>query len=218
MPRGRPKGSFYGPKTAQGTYYSRSKGKLPPKQEEHVKTLIKTNIARTLEKNQFDVYDIQNISYSGNQFNLLSGIVRGTDALDYVGDSITVKSIELRYVWDVYDTYNNMRVTLVQWRGSGTCSASTVYQLINNQQAPLSAFNSDNNNLFTVLYDRMHTGTLSSSSQTCTVHKFIKVPAKVHFKADGTFEKGALMLVVISDSSTVSHPQFQFYSRVNYND
>lgn len=221
MPRGRPSGRLYGPRTAQGTYYSRSKGKLPPKQEKHVKELIKQTESRHADKLYFDSTAITNINYTGTVYDLLNGIARGDgESGNFNGGSIHVKNIELRYQFNTFDSNNMLRVIVFQWRGAGAVSAaSSILQLTASTEAPLSAYARDNSKFLTVLYDRLHTGTLVSSSQTQAVTKYIKVPAKVNFLSGSAgYEKGMIGIVVISDSSSVSHPQFNYYARVHYTD
>lgn len=160
------------------------------------------------------------IDYSGTVYSLLENLVRGDSSLNnFDGSSISVKSIRIRGEMFPADGSNVLRMIVFQWRDSGTPSVSGI---INNSGTPLGPFGTRyfaNKKTMKILADRIciaHT-----YKPACLVDIFVpgnKIRPTWFQTSNDSPASNGLFFLVISDSSTVAHPAFQWTSEVVFTD
>lgn len=205
-----------------------NKGKKKARQanDQHIRQVVKKEIAREIEVKYFDRSITGNIdSTSLHASNLLNGIVRGTGTGDYIGSSIKPKSVELRGQMIAADVPGNwIRVIIIQDGSvSGTPVIGTMFQ---NASHPLySPFNKNFTDTYRVLYDRMtlctNDGVTGNGFLAKSFRVFIsgkKLRGIKFLGATGAVDSGTLWWCAVSDSSASAHPTFTLLSRVNYTD
>ncbi len=158
----------------------------------------------------------------------LTDVPQGSTDLTRVGDSLTVKSLQIRISTLRADSTNIGRLVIIQWLPTieGIPPVAELFQLATGGvTAPLTQFNHDHRRDYRVLWDskpynldgvqqeqRLHTVYLP-------LYKMKKVVKKIQYVAGSTTRgAGKLFIFGISDSTAVTHPPFNFRSRVNFTD
>lgn len=152
--------------------------------------------------------------------SLTNGMIRGIGEDQYLGDQITPVGAIIRIQYGRADSSNMLRFLLIQNKSGGIPLASTVFASTFNITAPLSPYDVDYQDTYRVLYDKL----VSMDSVRCTtgvltIRLRSKQLRKLSFNdAAGTIEKAGIYLVVISDSTTVTHPVIDWRARLYYKD
>lgn len=194
--------------------------KLNKRQLNQVKRIVHSSI----EDKSLDVaVSTAAIDYTtGVIANLQTGLVRGNaEQSNYIGGKITPTKLMIRYQILGADTTNMVRIVVLQNKANaGVPTAATVFESVSNIRAPLSAFEINFNDTYRVLYDRLHNLVLSgdTAQRTGMIRLFRKKLHPIIFDATNALEAYGLWLVAISDSSAVTHPTLQLYSRLTYED
>lgn len=226
MPRG-----FYPRRTYRSKRTVHRKGaKLTYRQKRQVKQLI----GRRLERKFIDtVSTLTGVTSTGTLLTM-SSPAQGAGQSQRVGDSITVKSIDLNYSVVGYDATNMVRVILFKWKNDDAAYAPSVSSILTAAQlvqdtAPFAQFNWDNmkSGDFRICYDRVHSlsynnAAASPGSAVQAVRKKI-VGKRLHgglveLTAGTTTGEGVYFLLVISDSAAIGHPKFNYSVRIEYTD
>lgn len=185
-------------------------------------------IKKTIETKMFDgaTTTSTTVDYSGVVFPMLadpSGSVTiqgGISDNQYIGTKITLSGIRLRYAVTVADTYNMVRIIVIQTKGGYIpSSGADILQSVSNIRAPLSDFEIDYENRYTVLYDKLlDLANVGDNIKTRTVWISGKKLRRVTFvDMAGTVEDGGIYMLAISDSSS-GNPGFLAYWRDHYKD
>lgn len=181
----------------------------------------KRALDRELETKIFDLaFSAASVDYNtGLALNLTNGITRGTGETQYIGDSISPVGLHIRgNFYSNGSTFNTLRCIIIQNKAGGIPLNSTLLQSVNNLRAPYSPYDTNYNNTYRVLVDRTyHIAPASTPSQPINIKlsKFSKMWFNDQF---GTHEKGAIYLMIVSDTTSVNLPVFQGYSRIFYKD
>lgn len=175
-----------------------------------------------------------NITTTGTVFNLLSGIAVGTAADgNFIGKQIFPISLDIR--WEIIgaqsnlmagaDLSNKTRLLVFQWQDASTPNVTGVLKTAD-PLSPISFVNYDN---IQVLRDRIYStwvqsydsGSSYANSNAITKRWYIKGKhmTQISYNAGaGSWQKGQLYLVAISDSSVAPNPVFKLYSRLVFTD
>lgn len=150
----------------------------------------------------------------------LTDITVGTsDVGTRVGDKLKYRNIDLRYSIAVGDTTNMVRVVIVQWKQVSTPTLAQIFQSSGAAISPHSPFYHDNAPQIRVVYDRLHAISAYGPGLISLKKLIYKIPIKnLQFNSGGTSGSNKLYLCLMSDSATASHPQMDYYARVNYTD
>lgn len=177
---------------------------------------------RKMESKSFDVA-LQSgaIDYNGSTYSLLAQITQGISDSQYIGASIMPTTVRFRWAVTCADSTQLLRCVVIQTIGGGVPTATTVFQSTVNVRAPLSAFDRNYHKTYKVLSDELYS--LVSGTSTTIVTGDVRIPhtklREVSFTdASGTVEANGIYALFISDSSAVSHPILQGYSRVYFKD
>lgn len=159
----------------------------------------------------------------------ISDITQGIAFNERIGDVVNPTKLELRYrVKDVASTGVNgryIRTIVMQSRqrfipvfdnsgGNGILEAT-----ITTADAPLSAYQHDNRNHFTVLYDKTHTLCTNCDTEIVVknINLFPKRKVKFEDPSPTAVEEGRIWVCFVSSAST-SDLVTNFYSRMFYKD
>lgn len=198
--------------------------KATPVQEVNRKIeAVKRSIKAASDKGWDDTVSNSTVSSAG-QLILLNSSIEGDAAENRSGDEILLKSVKVNGVFNAVDATQVFRVMLViDHEPKGLAFALT--DLLDDSviTAPCYAFRKmDYKQRFTVLYDQFFGSVLATSSQQ---HAF-KIRQLMNMKTTyyaasntGTvadISRNSLYLVLISDSSAVSHPSYYIGGRITF--
>jgi hypothetical protein len=126
------------------------------------------------------------------------------------GDSCLLKKTRMAFSVQLADTTNLVRVMMLQWKPYSTPAVSAILFNTGSIVSPLSSLNKDQNQQYTVLYDRvfyLHAGNALDGD----VIEVTPSSEHLQFVAGTTSGTNQLYLLTISDSSAASHPIFSAY-------
>lgn len=195
------------PPRKKGTYKRVKKTKA-----ERIKMSIPTNNIQWFDT----VVTSANVpALTGYAINV-SSPVRGTGESQYVGSQIIPLAIEVRGQTIVADTFNIMRVTLIQFVNfpQVTVGIGDVYQY---PSIPTSPFTFKNKENIIVLRDEFYRQS-QIEDFAYVFHWYVKKKKLLPVQFDGTGAQtgGAIYMVAMSDSGAVSHPVLTFSLRMYY--
>lgn len=167
-----------------------------------------------------------NLSSVGAFLDLLFSNAQGTsDSNQRIGDSIVMKSIGFRFLFQGSSTdgANAIRIILFRWHEDDQVNPPTVAQLLTVPGAALtSPYEFDNMRMkkFTILYDKIATvdNVGTGMYKHFNVFKTFR-GSKVYFDSSADEGKSKVYVFLCSDSPVVPHPLMSFiYSRITYTD
>lgn len=201
------------------TYTGLGKSKRPSKKQRtsytRSNTLARLNAPASLENKFHDIVQVPvGISNTGTIYSLSSTIAQGTSSLQRIGKEIALNTMIFRATARAIDTINSIRMIIFQFNRPGAPVVADVIQ--DTASVPwLSPINRDNTDFITVLRDNLFT--LSLVSNEVEHYKtYIKLKSKAQWNESSVSDKGNIFMLVISDSSVATHPDFSFSSRVRF--
>lgn len=232
-----------GPRLPNGRFYGRTRHMAPLKSRATKKATTVTTITDTekiarrvaknvmnkeLETKHRDGALTANPDWSGDVYYMFSDpsgattITQGVGVAQYIGESVKVSSINLRFQAQYADSLNMFRVMVIQARGLfAPVTMADILQSVGNLRAPLTALDIDFDQRYSILYDSgpLQLSSVDKPAIIRNVHISGRFVRKTTFSdASGTAEDGGIYLGVLTDSSVVAHPQFLAYWRINYKD
>lgn len=156
-------------------------------------------------------------------FSQMSGVVRGTGMTQYIGSQVKLISWDFRFSCSIADSFNYIRVMLIQWLGDKTPVIADI------MEDPLKVWSSilfSAKDDIVVLRDVMVEGSQSFSGSVSSANRgdcqrlYVKGKKMVNiqYNAAGTITNGNPFLVVLSDSIALPHPVINYYSRMVFDD
>lgn len=172
------------------------------------------------------------VSNGGQILSLLGNLIRGDTGFDnFEGNMIKPQAITLKYYWHTNQTYNTVRLMVLQWFDSTT---PTVAGILQSAGIPalttISPTLTTNKPLLKVLYDCSHSIAPTASDATFTnIAMGVTQPITVYIpgkrlrpvKYNSTMaarQDGDIFCLVISDDTLPNHPVVSMYSRVTFSD
>lgn len=161
------------------------------------------------------------IDYNGNTYSLLESMTRGDGPInEFEGSKISIKSIRLRGSVVASDSTNVMRIMVLQWFDSAVPNPNAIINNTGTLLAPYGTRYWTNKKNFKVLSDQFIC--LSSNNyeiKPVDIYISGKRLKDVWFSAlANTVQTNNIVLMVVSDSSTLNHPYFTWASEVVYTD
>lgn len=159
----------------------------------------------------------------------ISNIPQGDSDEERIGDQIYLRSIEV--MWDavVYDTYNFLRLMIIQWfpqvtDTSGTSPISIANNILFDGTSDVENYNMpyyhDNRYQFRVLYDK--TITVNTDMPATRRHHFHITKGfkrKIQYYGSSTTNgMNQIFVIKISDSTAASHPTINSAFKLNFSD
>lgn len=207
--------------------------KLNPRQKREVKKLIDVGTELYYQVGTLNNQSITTVgSIIGTPFDIAQGI---TDS-DRTGDSIHwCGTMEFRIritngLGSTGDVYNNVRCIIFQYHPNTTPTIGTV--LLTGASGVidfLSPYSHDNRQTYKILFDKVFTtvGNNSSASNpyadNVTLYRSYKISLKratkkVQYVAGTTVGTNRFFIILLSDSSLVTHPTVSYTTKVFYRD
>lgn len=191
-----------------------------------VRRIVRQEVNKAEESKMWDgAQEAISISSTGSSYYLFNDpntsntIVNGPADGEYVGTKVKVSHITMRGMVAAADSFNTLRLLVIQSKGVFVPSGTTVFQTTYGLSSPFLGLNKAYDDRYRVIVDRMIT-----VDATDTTKQFkIMIPGKrlypTHFSdASGTAENGGLYVVMVSNSTLASHPVVSIAWRVFYKD
>jgi len=203
------------------------RGKLKSKSKEtkvvsksEVKQIVKSLLK---EVQELKIFVSQNTGISidfGGTVTDLSAVTQGDTDVSRDGDRIQLVEWSFRWVAQVADTYNLVRLILFQWipdSNSVTPTVTNVIQTNGTVNGPISYKSIDFVKDVYVLYDKLVF--VDTYHPIVPNHVVIK---KFHDRqmqfTGATSRTNGLYMLTISDSAAATHPAVQYYSTIRFTD
>lgn len=174
----------------------------------------------------------------------LCDIGQGNTDITRVGDNVEFAGFDMNWEASVGDTYNVMRMLVIQWRMDDAIDAPTVAKVFDSVSSgsvysPQYQFLYSDREKYHVLYDKkiLLTSTYAFTSaggipvspsfasytnaiKTGKVHikPSKKMRAKIQYNPNATTGAYKLYLLVLSDSTVSPNPNFNFAGQIYYRD
>lgn len=163
----------------------------------------------------------QNVILQGDVATIgsLSDVPQASTDTSRNGDQITVRSIELDWIWSAADSFNIVRTIVFQWFPSGTPTASDL--LILSVSLPyISPYNHDQRFKYKILMDVMNSVSTTSGQYAIVKRKYILggFKRKIQYDAGGTNGTNKIYILTVSDSGVVINPTVNYIAKLNFSD
>jgi len=178
-----------------------------------------------------------NPNQTGTNNSILTAMSRGTAGFNqFVGNTITPKSLEIRYtivgcttnVFAASDIYNTTRIIVHQWNDANVPLGADILQWSGGDWAPHSPYQVESYKKFRILADiqkvtyNNNSDNSNNMTSTCVTGK-IKIPGSrmrpITFNpTTNTTNNGCIYVYVCSDSSVPPSPGIVFSTRLTFYD
>jgi len=215
--------------------YSKPYKKYPTKGRTY-NSKLKTEVRREVIKELRAKADLKyadrtaanaNMTSAGTIIDILGNLVRGDNGLDnFQGNSIKPKGVTLSYGVHTDQTYNMCRVMLFQWRDSGTPAVTGILSSTATGIAPFSNIYVTNRKNIKVLYDRAFPVAPTAGGDTTVLGQgtycdkvYIdgsRIGKVTYQSTSNTIQDGGIYLMIISDDSLITYPQFTYFVRTSF--
>lgn len=204
--------------------YAPSRAEMPlnKKQKAQIGRMLSTKTE--LKTFDFDAKSAQSIDTAGTIFSI-SEVPQGVTDITRVGDSLLPKRLEIRMLQIGADTPSNtMRILLFRWKMNDASDTPGVSEIFEGGYAGsyvFSPYNTHNRKRFEVLWDDtvVLNPNVASTTNTQWRTKYFKLAKKpIDYQYSAVTGQDKIFLLVISDSSAISHPTIQFISRMYFTD
>lgn len=188
-------------------------------QRKQVVGIAKNVVARQTEKAQV-TFQISNTASTSGSFHSLSDVSAGTADGQRLKHQITLKSLHMNFVGTQADPTNVFRFIVFQYFDVDFPTTAKILQLTGSTNSWLSPYNFDNAKSFRILYDSVKLVNNVSKPQV-SWNKYVKLSkARKDIEFSGTTTDGInkVYLLVLSDSTAVTHPAFYGVATLTYTD
>lgn len=179
------------------------------------------------------------VSTSGDHVWLVEQIHNGTAAGQRIGNEITLKNLTLNFrisidpAASVPDNINDMRVLIIKTKYEASPILDNYLENVSSNNFMLSPYKINPPNSYKILYDRKFANlgwqlgaSGDSTTPTVTVPRAVYRSININLKnmkqaydfTTANPKEETLLLFLMSDSSVISHPKFDCYCRVRYQD
>lgn len=186
---------------------------------------VRSIVKRALRSNEEEKYAIVHGSYSVSTtagVYSLSNTSQGSSGGGHIGDECRLKSIEFRWDAIVADTTNFLRVILFVWKPNmtltGTPADTDVLKTTTPPNMITSCYEEDGEDMYRVLYDKVILLTTNGDNAIAVGKMYRKLNLKQDYTTSSSNCSNNIFLLLISDSGAVSHPTFNFTSRIAFTD
>jgi hypothetical protein len=159
------------------------------------------------------------VTYAGT-ITLLSNIAQGQTDLTRVGDSAIIKSVEINCMCQPADAVNMIRLIVFQWHSPSAPTPIDVLSEVSTTRAPLSAYQHDLRDQFTVFIDELFVLDTTAHPIAAKIIKKFKGWSvdEIQFQGASITQMNGIYMLWISDSSAVTHPTATWFSNVEFTD
>lgn len=201
------------------------------RQDATVQAVVRKELRKKTDWRYTDVSSAAaSVSSTGTITSLLGNLVRGDAGLDnFQGNEIKPQALLFQYYLTTQQTYNSMRVMIIQWFDAGTPVLSGILQNTTTSIATISPTLVTNKRYIKVLYDKTHILAPTAGGDATVLGYGTAEPVKVYIpgkrlravkynSSNNTVQDGNLYVIAVSDDSVPSYPGIWWYSRVTFSD
>lgn len=183
---------------------------------------LERKVKQEAEVRYFDQLQIASVSTTGNVV-LLNGLTQGDQGFQREGDWVTNKKLKVKGNMVAGDTTQIMRVMIIaDWQSNGV--APTIAQILDISiiTPPTLAYrNMEYVERFTVLHDEFYSLVTGADTQQrlFSINLNLNIKTNYSLGTAGTIadiSRGAIFLILLSDSNAASHPGMNVGSRLKF--
>lgn len=199
------------------------KGKVSYKIKRYVNKVVNRNIETKSIDIQSSATPSQGIGGSGFDLQLLNGIALGYQDYQRIGNTVKLQKMYLKLSTTFPDPTNIVRV-MVLYDNSPDGIFPSGAQLFTFSADPLRSFiTADYSSRFHVLYDKLISGGTGGPVAKALNPVTFKLKGKdMRFIGSGAniadIQRGAVYLIMMSDSLAANHPRVDYMARIFYKD
>lgn len=208
----------------RNTFGTKKYYKKPYKKNDNSKQMerVAKKVFKDMEKSEVEVKRFRvygtavNMTSAGTVFSL-STVTAGTGASNRIGNSLTLKSLLVRYSISQNGYTNQCRVIIFRWNSDGVPTVTDVLPY-DSSVYWLEPINPDRTESVQVLYDQLVVTGNSSLCHAVYVDKaYISLKGKSSYTTSGN-DKGNIYMFIMSDQLVSGFPYMQYYSRLRFTD
>lgn len=160
----------------------------------------------------------QGVDWTGT-ITSISDISQGDTDVTRDGDQVYIRSLEFSWEVSVGDTYNIVRLLVVQWFPATTPAVTDILLTNGSNDGVLSPYNHDSRFQFKVLYDRkIHVNTdMPNRSLKFRLYKNFRY-RRIQYIGGGTTGQNKIYIIKISDSGAAPNPTMANFGKLNFSD
>lgn len=150
----------------------------------------------------------------------LCDISLGTADGQRIGHQITLKSLHINVLATHADPTQVMRVLVFQHFPEAYPLATDIFQDTSTAYMYMSPYNFDNSKSFRILYDstKLLDNVAKPQAQWNKYINLTKARKNVEYQGSTTDGLNRLYMLVISDSTAISHPAYKAFATLTYTD
>lgn len=186
--------------------------------------VVKNNIEA---KKAYQEHSYIQLDYYGKSYALYP-TGQGVTDQQYIGQKINIKRIHIRGNMEVVDQFNNLRLLVVQWKGTpptNTVAGGNCDEVLwgtGNIHSYLEDLNDGRHKRYRVLHDKTYLGNQFVIGNNICVNFKIDIAKKLrpttYYDANGVVQDGEVRLYMLSDSSNLTAPIISWRGTVYYTD
>lgn len=185
---------------------------------------VRNTVVNMSEKKTHDVPDTQSIS-TIPYITDITAVAAGSGSTNRIGNRISIQSIMLRFGLTSADTSNFFRIVLFQWCPSSD-TAPTWEDLFEYGNGAVgltsteffSPYRIGRTQSFKIISDKFVTLDVDDLVKTHYVLQKKGYKKTISFQNSANEGNNHIFLLVVSDSSAVTHPTIEGYSRIRFTD
>lgn len=205
------------------------KPKLKPQVAKAVRSQIKRELRKAIEAKHFYWHIVgQSITNAGSTYDVTE-MIQGTTDNERVGDEVRISSIQLKgHVYlDINagapDSTNVVRLIVFQWHLDSQTQVPAPSSVLHPADVSagigaLARWNETNRHQFRVLVDRTFCCSRGGPNAHAFRYNLTKPTRTVKFNDGAIHGEEKIYVMLISDSSVITHPVVSMTSQLNYRD
>jgi len=183
-----------------------------------VNQIVASKILSVQEKKSFDTGFGSTVDNTGSISKLTTIPQNDTDS-GRDGDHVKLLRLELRASFVFADATNSGRLIIAKWTQDDSSAAPSSITNVLQTATPYSPYDRDNERAgkFIVIYDHLFVvGATGPNIESIDVS--IPLKGQIAFQATATTGTGHIYAFMVSDSSAVTHPVFNWVARTYFTD
>lgn len=189
------------------------------------KTATQAYVKRLIKRNEEMKYAIIDASYNATTtpgLYCLTNTSQGDSGGTHIGDESVMKNLELRFIASVADATNSVRVILFRWKpniGYVVPGAGSILKDANSPSNLTSLYQEDGEDQYQIMYDELFLLAAAGGNPEQISRRIRRnFNIRCDFLTSTSNSSNMIYLMLISDSSTTTHPSVQFMSKIGFID
>ena len=185
-----------------------------------IKQYVRRAITRASERKFVSTTGVYDVTTTPAIYSI-GASAQGINGGQHIGDKCYLKEAHLRFIATCVDTTNLVRVTMFRWKPNMayiTPVAADIYKSVVAGTSLVSEFQEDAADQYEILYDELINLSLASEVTAVRRIRLNNLSAMQDYTSGTASCSNNIYLLMVSDSTAVTHPNVLFYSRTGFTD